>query len=55
MYVTYEEDPCRLVDKESHMKLKRKGSLTVIIPNQKELKPGMEHDLRKLLKKIKRG
>lgn len=34
--------------KGSHWKL-RKGNKTVIIPNHKELKKGMEHALRKVL------
>lgn len=41
--------------KGSHMKLKRKGSPTIIIPNHKELKTGLEHALKKQLAKIKRG
>lgn len=36
--------------KGSHWKLKKKGCKTAIIPNHKTLKPGTEHDLRKLLK-----
>lgn len=39
--------------KGSHLKLKKKGCLTVIIPNHKELKTGTEHALRKMLKEIK--
>jgi len=39
--------------KGSHMKLKRSGHPTVIIPNHKELKTGTEHDLRKILENIK--
>lgn len=39
--------------KGSHMKLKRKNSPTVIIPNHKELKKGLEHALRKMLEKVK--
>ena len=39
--------------KGSHMKLKKKGFPTVIIPNHKELKKGLEHALRKLLEKVK--
>lgn len=34
--------------KGSHWKLKKKGK-TVIIPNHKELKKGLEHALRKML------
>lgn len=41
--------------KGSHMKLKRKNSPTVMIPNHKELKTGLEHSLKKQLAKIKRG
>lgn len=36
--------------KGSHWKLKKKGCKMVIIPNHKTLKPGTEHDLRKILK-----
>lgn len=39
--------------KGSHWKLKKKGCLTVTIPNHKELKKGTEHDLRKILEKAK--
>jgi predicted RNA binding protein YcfA (HicA-like mRNA interferase family) len=39
--------------KGSHIKLKRKNSPTVIIPNHKELKKGLEHSLRKLLDQVK--
>lgn len=39
--------------KGSHMKLKKKGFPTVIIPHHKELKPGTEHSLRKILEKAK--
>ena len=35
--------------KGSHMKLKKKSSPTVIIPNHKELSKGLEHALMKLL------
>lgn len=40
--------------KGSHWKLKKKGCPTVIIPNHKELKPGTEHSLRKLLSQNKK-
>ncbi len=39
--------------KGSHMKLKRKGSPTVIIPNHKELKKGLECALHKILEQVK--
>ncbi len=39
--------------KGSHWKLKKSGFPTVIIPNHKELKPGTEHNLRKILKDVK--
>jgi len=35
--------------KGSHWKLKKKGKPTVTIPNDKELRKGMEHALRKVL------
>ncbi len=35
--------------KGSHIKLKKQGSPTVIIPNHRELKKGTEHALRKIL------
>jgi predicted RNA binding protein YcfA (HicA-like mRNA interferase family) len=38
--------------KGSHIKLKKKNCPTVIIPNHKELKKGMEHALRKMLDKV---
>lgn len=38
--------------KGSHMKLKKSGSPTVIIPNHKELKTGTEHSLRRILESI---
>lgn len=38
--------------KGSHWKLKRKGDLTVTIPDHKELSRGLEHALKKLLKKV---
>ena len=41
--------------KGSHLKLKKSGFPTVIIPNHKELKIGMESALRKLLQSIKKG
>lgn len=37
--------------KGSHIKL-RKGSMTVIVPNHKELKKGLEHALRKQLEEV---
>ncbi len=40
--------------KGSHWKL-RKGNKTVIIPNHKELKKGLEHALRKKLKEEAKG
>jgi predicted RNA binding protein YcfA (HicA-like mRNA interferase family) len=39
--------------KGSHIKLKRKGSPTIIIPNHRELKTGTEHALKKLLDNVK--
>jgi predicted RNA binding protein YcfA (HicA-like mRNA interferase family) len=36
--------------KGSHIKLKKKDHPTIIIPNHKELKNGLEHALMKLLK-----
>ena len=39
--------------KGSHMKLKKEGNPTAIIPNHKELKKGTEHGLRKLLKTVR--
>jgi len=39
--------------KGSHWKLKKKGLATIIIPNHRELKPGTEHSLRKLLEQAK--
>jgi len=39
--------------KGSHLKLKKKGNPTVIVPNHKELKIGTEHALRKILKKVR--
>jgi antitoxin HicB len=38
--------------KGSHWKLKKKGCPTVIIPNHKELKRGLEHALRKIQRKV---
>lgn len=35
--------------KGSHIKLKKKGCPTIIIPNHKELSKGLEHALMKLL------
>ena len=35
--------------KGSHIKFKKKGCPTVIIPNHKELSKGLEHALMKLL------
>jgi len=37
--------------KGSHWKLKKKGCLTVTVPNHKELATGTEHALKKLLKR----
>lgn len=55
------KDMCKLFQKEgyvvvpggkgSHIKMKKAGCPTAIIPNHKELKSGTEHALRKLLKK----
>lgn len=39
--------------KGSHIKLKKPGHPTVIIPNHKELKQGTEFALRKILESIK--
>ena len=39
--------------KGSHIKLKRKDSPTITIPNHKELANGLEHALRKQLAKLK--
>lgn len=39
--------------KGSHIKLKKKDFPTVIVPNHKELKKGLECSLRKILEKIK--
>lgn len=39
--------------KGSHIKLKKENCPTVIIPNHKELKKGLEHALRKMLDEIK--
>ena len=36
--------------KGSHIKLKKSGCPTVIIPNHRELSKGTEHGLRKILK-----
>lgn len=43
--------------KGSHIKLKKPGCPTVIIPNHKELATGTEHALRKILETVgkKRG
>ncbi len=38
--------------KGSHIKLKKKGCPTVIIPNHKELKKGLEYTLRKILDEV---
>lgn len=40
--------------KGSHMKLKKAGFPTVIIPNHRELKTGLEHALRKTLQLVER-
>ena len=39
--------------KGSHIKLKKKNCPTVIVPNHKELKKGLERALRKILEKVK--
>jgi len=39
--------------KGSHMKLKKSGHPTVIIPNHKELKKGLENALLKQLENLK--
>ena len=39
--------------KGSHLKLKREGKPTIIIPNHKVLKKGTEHTLKKILKSIR--
>ncbi len=36
--------------KGSHWKLRKKGCPMAIVPNDKTLKPGTEHSLRKILK-----
>jgi predicted RNA binding protein YcfA (HicA-like mRNA interferase family) len=41
-------------EKGSHWKLKKKGRPTVIIPNHRELKVGMEHALKKELNSLKK-
>ena len=41
--------------KGSHMKLKKKGCPTVIIPDHKELRKGTECALKKLLDSDKKG
>lgn len=38
--------------KGSHIKMKKSGCPTAIIPNHKELKTGTEHDLLKILKNV---
>lgn len=53
------KDLCKLFEKAgykivpggkgSHIKLKKAGNPTVIIPNHKELKKGLEHALMKTL------
>lgn len=40
--------------KGSHWKLKKSGCPTVIIPDHKELASGTEHNLRKILKGLKK-
>lgn len=47
----YEKAGYKIVSggKGSHIKLKKKGCPTVIIPNHKELSKGLEHALMKLL------
>jgi len=39
--------------KGSHIKLKKKNCPTIIVPNHKELKKGLEHALRKMLAQVK--
>lgn len=39
--------------KGSHIKLKKKNCPTIIVPNHKELKKGLEFALRKALEKVK--
>jgi predicted RNA binding protein YcfA (HicA-like mRNA interferase family) len=39
--------------KGSHIKLKKPGCPTIIVPNHRELKKGTEHSLRKILEKVK--
>ena len=39
--------------KGSHLKLKKKGQPTIIIPGHKELSTGMEHELLKALKNVR--
>lgn len=39
--------------KGSHIKLKKRNSPTIIVPNHKELKKGLEHALRKTLEQVK--
>jgi len=56
------KDMCKLFQREgyevvpggkgSHIKMKKAGCPTAIIPNHKELKSGTEHALRKLLKNV---
>lgn len=41
--------------KGSHIKLKKKGCPTVIVPGHKELKRGTEQTLLKILEKSKKG
>ena len=38
--------------KGSHMKLKKNGKPTVIIPDHKELKKGLESNLKKILEEV---
>lgn len=41
--------------KGSHWNLKKEGAPPVTIPNHKELKKGLEHALKKILEKVKKG
>jgi hypothetical protein len=38
-----------------HWSLKKEGAPPVTIPNHKELKKGLEHALKKILEKVKKG
>jgi len=39
--------------KGSYWKLKKKACPTITLPNHRELKPGTEHDLKKILSQVK--